>query len=58
MLGQTQALKRVQDNVAASDDDLGNATIFDELDIHPDKESARKIVDRKRTYFLTKYYVF
>ena len=30
--------------------------IFDEFDIHPEKESERKIVDWERTYFLTKYY--
>ena len=30
--------------------------IFDEFDIHPEKESERKIVDWDRTYFLTKYY--
>ncbi len=30
--------------------------IFDEFDIHPEKEEQRKIVDWKRTYFLTKYY--
>ena len=32
--------------------------IFDEFDIHLDKEFARKIVDRERTYFLTEYYAF
>ena len=32
--------------------------VFDEFDIHTEEESARKIVDRDRTYFLTKYYVF
>ena len=31
--------------------------IFDEFDIHPEKEAERKIVDWDRTYFLTKYYV-
>ena len=31
--------------------------VFDEFDIHPEKESARKIVDWDRTYFLTKYYM-
>ena len=31
--------------------------VFDEYHIHPEKESERKIVDRDRTYFLTKYYV-
>jgi len=30
--------------------------IFDEFDIHPEKESQRKIIDWDRTYFLTKYY--
>ena len=30
--------------------------VFDELDIHPEKESESKIVDWDRTYFLTKYY--
>jgi len=30
--------------------------IFDEFDIHPEKESERQIVDWDRTYFLTKYY--
>jgi para-nitrobenzyl esterase len=30
--------------------------IFDEFNIHPEKESDRKIVDWERTYFLTKYY--
>ena len=32
--------------------------IFDEFDIHPEKESERGIVDWDRTYFLTKYYCF
>ena len=32
--------------------------IFDEFDIHPEKESERGIVDWDRTYFLTKYYYF
>ncbi|MBQ7585078.1 MAG: carboxylesterase family protein [Desulfovibrionaceae bacterium] len=31
--------------------------VFDEFNIHPEKESARKIVDWDRTYFLTKYYM-
>ena len=31
--------------------------VFDEFNIHPEKESALKIVDWKRTYFLTKYYM-
>ena len=30
--------------------------IFDEFDIHPEKESDMKIIDWDRTYFLTKYY--
>ena len=30
--------------------------VFDEFDIHPEKESERKIVDWERTYFLTKCY--
>lgn len=30
--------------------------IFDEFDIHPEKELQRKIIDWDRTYFLTKYY--
>lgn len=29
--------------------------IFDEFNIHPEKESERKILDWDRTYFLTKY---
>lgn len=32
--------------------------VFDEFNIHPEKESQRKIVDWERTYFLTKYYGF
>jgi para-nitrobenzyl esterase len=38
--------------------DLGNKQlmILDEFDIHPEKESQRKIVDWDRTYFLTKYF--
>ena len=32
--------------------------VLDETDIHPEKESQRKIVDWERTYFLTKYYGF
>ena len=31
--------------------------VFDEFNIHPEKETERKIVDWDRTYFLTKYYV-
>ena len=30
--------------------------VFDEFNIHAEKESERKIVDWERTYFLTKYY--
>ena len=30
--------------------------VLDEFNIHPEKESQRKIVDWDRTYFLTKYY--
>ncbi|MBQ4491568.1 MAG: carboxylesterase family protein, partial [Pyramidobacter sp.] len=30
--------------------------VFDEFNIHAEKESVRKIVDWERTYFLTKYY--
>ena len=30
--------------------------IFDEFNIHLEKESERKILDWDRTYFLTKYY--
>lgn len=30
--------------------------IFDEFNIHPEKESQRKILDWDRTFFLTKYY--
>ena len=30
--------------------------IFDEFNIHPEKESQRKILDWDRMYFLTKYY--
>ena len=38
--------------------DLGDKKlmILDEFDIHPMKESERKILDWERTYFLTKYY--
>ena len=32
--------------------------VFDEFDIHPEKEAERKIVDWDRTYPLTKYYLF
>ena len=30
--------------------------VFDEFNIHPEKEAERKILDWERTYFLTKYY--
>ena len=30
--------------------------VFDEFDIHPEKESDRKIVDWEKTYSLTRYY--
>lgn len=30
--------------------------VFDEFNIHPEKEFERKILDWERTYFLTKYY--
>ena len=38
--------------------DLENKSImvFDEFNIHPEKESERKILDWERTYFLTKYF--
>jgi para-nitrobenzyl esterase len=32
--------------------------VFDEFDIHSEKESQRKIVDWDRTYFLSNYYGF
>jgi len=32
--------------------------VFDEFNIHPEKESQRKIVDWNRTYFLANYYGF
>jgi len=31
--------------------------VFDEFNIHPEKEAERKIVDWERTYFLAKYYM-
>lgn len=31
--------------------------IFDEFNIHPEKESRTKILDWRKTYFLTKYYL-
>ena len=38
--------------------DLENKQLmfFDEFNIHPEKESERKILDWDRMYFLTKYY--
>ncbi len=30
--------------------------VFDEFNIHPEKESERKILDWDRTYFMTRYY--
>lgn len=30
--------------------------VFDEFNIHPEKESKRKLLDWQRTYFLTEYY--
>ena len=38
--------------------DLGEkkVMIFDEFNIHPERESEKNILDWKRTYFLTKYY--
>ena len=32
--------------------------VFEEFNIRPEKESEIKLVDRDRTYFLTKYYLF
>lgn len=32
------------------------AMVFDEFNIHPEKESELKILDWDRTYFLTRYY--
>ena len=32
--------------------------VFDEFNIHPEKESQRKIVDWEKTYFLSNYYSF
>ena len=32
--------------------------VFDEFNIHQEKESQRKIVDWDRTYFLSSYYAF
>ena len=32
--------------------------IFDEFNVHAEKESERKLVDWDRTWFLTKYYLF
>jgi para-nitrobenzyl esterase len=38
--------------------DLGDeqVMVLDEFNIHPAKESTLKIVDKEKTYFLTKYY--
>ena len=38
--------------------DLDNkeVMVFDEFNIHPEKENEKKILDWERTYFLTKYY--
>ena len=33
-----------------------NVMVFDEFNIHPEKESELKIIDWDRTYFLTDYY--
>ena len=33
-----------------------NIMIFDEFNIHSEKEADKKILDWGRTYFLTKYY--
>jgi para-nitrobenzyl esterase len=32
--------------------------VFDESDIHPEKESQIKLVDWDRIYFVTKHYIF
>lgn len=32
--------------------------VFDEFDIHSEKESEIKLIDWDRTYFLTRYYIF
>jgi len=32
--------------------------VFDEFNIHPEKESQLKIVDWERSYFLSNYYGF
>ena len=32
--------------------------IFDEFNVHAEKESERKVIDWDRTYFLTRYYIF
>jgi len=32
--------------------------VFDEFNIHPEKESKRKILDWDRAYPLTKYYLY
>ena len=38
------------------DSENKNIMVFDEFDIHPEKESERNILDWERTYFLTKYF--
>lgn len=40
------------------DTDNRQVMIFDEFNIHSEKESEIKLVDWDRTYFLTKYYLF
>ena len=35
-----------------------NVMVFNEFDIHPEKQSGTKLVDWDRTYFLTGYYIF
>ena len=42
---------------AIDDPEDKNVMVFDEFDIHPEKESDLNIVDWDRTYFLTRYYV-
>ena len=39
--------------------DMENKTVMvlDEFDIHTEKEADIKIVDREKSYFLTKYYM-
>ena len=43
---------------AVYDPENRQVMVLDEFDIHPEKESERKIVDWDRTYGLTKYYLF